>query len=161
MRRSLLACCLLLPALAVADAPAGERATASSFTAHLAKVHAWCDHMPIMQKGERRQYLIASVTVTNKTRERLEVKLARASISFDPGAEGAPVAGLSVRGADGRPSGKTSVTLSPGAELKVDLRGDNLYPEGRHGQTLYLTLGLTAGKDRLVVRGSSRVHGTM
>jgi hypothetical protein len=161
MCRSLLVCCVLLPALAVAGAPAGERATGSSFAAHLTKVHPSCDHMPIMQKGERRQYLIASITLKNKTRGSQEVKLERASISFDPADEGAPVTGLSVKGADGRPSGKTSITLAPGAELKVELRGDNLYPEGKHDQTLYLTLVLAAGRDRLVVRGSGRVLGTM
>jgi hypothetical protein len=166
MRRTFLPCCALLLSLplplAGGQTPAvSERAEGTSFTAHLTQVHPWCDHMPIMRKGERRQYLIALATLGNKASRPVTVALARASISFDAASEGAPVRGLSLRGSDDRASGKTSVTIEPGAELKVRFRGDNLYPEGKHGQTLYLTLTFAAGRERLVVRGSGRVEETI
>ena len=176
MRRSMLLCGALLSSLAVADvgnpegaampfpaadAPAAtERAGGAPFTAHLTNVNAWCDHMPKIGKPGGRQHMIASVTLKNKSKGPLEVKLARVSISFDPAAEGAPVTGVSVRKPDGLPSGKTSVSLTPGGEVKVDFMGGSLFPEGKHDQTIYLTLVLTAGRDRLVVRGSGRVHKT-
>jgi hypothetical protein len=154
MRRPVLACCLLLPVLAVAAPPAGPRATGASLTVEQHAIRANCDHMP---GRTNRQWLHTSVTLTNRTRGKLEARLGRVWVSFDPATAGEEVSGLSFRGADGRPSGKTSYVLGPGAEQRLALAGYGLFPEGKHGQTLYLTIEVTAGQDRLLVRESTRV----
>ncbi|MBI5477494.1 MAG: hypothetical protein HY906_01490 [Deltaproteobacteria bacterium] len=167
MRRSSPSCCALLFLVSQPVLPAGpetravgDHAEADRASIRLTKVTAWCDHMPGFGKPGGRQHLIASTTFKNKTAQPLTVTLVRAYVSFDPGREGDRVRGLALRGPDGTPGGKTSVTLDAGAEVKVEFGGVGLFPEGRHDRPLYLTLSFAAGKAPLVVRGSGRVGGT-
>ncbi|MBI3551100.1 MAG: hypothetical protein HY077_01165 [Elusimicrobia bacterium] len=136
------------------------RAQNAELSAELVQVSPWCDHMPIMSRGERRQYLVIETRLTNKTDKPLEVALSGVFFSFDAASEGVKVDGLSIRGPNGRGSGQTKITLAPGAALKLELRGDNLYPEGSHGKSLYVTLRLAAGSDSLFVRGFGQVLET-
>ena len=132
-------------------------ADGKAFSLTLTGVSPWCDHMPMMREGERRQYLTLSVTLKNKTGKPLEVDLPRAFFSFDEKLEGSPVTGISVRGEDGAGSGVTKISLKAGEERQVPLRGDNLYDEDRHDQKLFVTIVAAAGGERLLVRAAGVV----
>ena len=68
--------------------------------------------------------------------------------------------GISVKSPSGPPSGVKTVILQPGESRTVIFRGNGVYPEGRHGQRLYVTLQFTAGDATLAVRGSAVVAVT-
>ncbi len=131
-----------------------------ALTADFAEAYAWCDHMPIMREGERRQYLVLTVKLKNRTGDALEARLARAFLSWDGAKEGDATAGISVRGKDGMGSGESTVRLDARETRSVEWRGDGLYDEGKHGRELFVTLVFAAGKERLIVRKSGAVKRT-
>lgn len=150
--------CEKLPKEGAASIP--SLAECPAFSAAFDQVYPWCDHMPMMEPGERRQYMILSVTLENLGKEKLEVEIVRSFLSFDENAEGTQTQGVSVREKSGMGSGTTKLELAPGETRSLDLRGDNLYPEGNHGKKLYVTLVLAAGKDRVLIRSSGIVEKT-
>lgn len=75
-----------------------KRAETRSFTAELTKVDPWCNHMPIYLPGERRQYLIATLALSNHTDQPPHLTITQAAISFDEQSQGQVVTGLSVQG---------------------------------------------------------------
>ena len=129
----------------------------ADFSVALAKVDAWCDHMPAFGKTGPRQYLVVTAALANKTDKPVEIRVARVFLSFGADSEGTPVPGLSLRGQDGRPSGVTAITLEPNTTKKVELRGDGLFPENAHDKTLYVTLSLSSNNKTLFVRGAGDV----
>ena len=137
-----------------------KRAETHSFTAELSEVSPWCDHMPSSGPAQRRQYLIVKLTVTNHTDEPLQLSIIQAAISFDEQSQGQVVIGLSVRGENGLGTGQTTIIVSPQEEMVIDLRGDNLYDEGHHGQQLYLTLTLSSHAEQVMIRHSGSVLET-
>jgi len=149
---------VVFPAKNAKDLP--SKAGDAVFAAELVQVSPWCDHMPTFAARARRQYLVVETKLTNKTDKPLEVSLSRVFFSFDKASEGARIDGLSIRGADGRASGVAKTVLPPGATLKLELRGDGLYPEGSEGKTLFVILRLSAGPDTLFVRGGGQVIAT-
>ena len=133
----------------------------SSFTAELTEVFPWCDHMPSPPPVERRQYLSAQLTLRNQTDQPLLLSITQVAISFDEQDLGRVVTELSARGKDGRGTGQTTITIPPLREqMVIELRGDNLYDEGHHGQQLYLTLPLSSQGEQLIVRHSGPVLET-
>lgn len=144
-----------LPAASAKDISA--KAASALFDVELAQVSAWCDHFPT---SGRRQNLVVTTTLSNKTDKPLTIKLARVFLSFGAGKEGALVSGLTLRGEDGRPSAESSLTLAPKETKKLDWRGDGLYPEGSHDKTLYVTLSLASENKTLFVRGQGDVLAT-
>ncbi len=138
----------------------GKGAEGKAFAATITEVYPWCDHMPSVGKPPKRQYLIVSLKLTNRTNKALEVDLARTLFSFDAATEGASVEGLSVRGDSGMGTGETKIKLGAGEEKALQLRGDGLYPEGSEGKTLHVTLVLAGGGDRLIVRDGGAVGKT-
>lgn len=146
--------------IALPSAPARQiaaKAQNEELGVALAQVFAWCDHQPTFGAAGRRQYLVVTTTLSNKTDKPLEVKLTRAFLSFAADSEGFPVDGLTLRGANGRSSGQAAVTLAPGENRRLDWRGDGLFPENAHDKTLYVTLSLSSGSRTLFVRGSGAV----
>jgi hypothetical protein len=138
----------------------GVKSDSNDLSAEMATVSPWCDHMPMIGSNERRQYLVIETKLTNKSDKPLIITLKKTFLSFDPKSPGAPVEGLTLRAANGRPSGLAAQTLDAGSTIKLQFRGDGLYPEGRHGQKLYATLELEAGGQTLFIRGSGEVLAT-
>jgi hypothetical protein len=128
--------------------------------AEMTDVCPWCDHMPVVQPGEKRQYLVVRVKLTNRTDRELTVDLRRSFLSFEEKREGASTPGLSIRGKDGRATGETRVRLAPGAEARLEFRGDGLYAEGNHGRRLHVLLAFAAGGEHLLVRRAGAVQRT-
>jgi len=134
--------------------------TAGSLSIELVSVDPWCDHMPIVGPGERRQYLIVTLKFKNQTDLSVEIALKRSFLSLDESKEGSPVSGLSLRSKEGTGSGKTALTLKGGEERTVQWRGDNLYEEGHHQRSLYVILSFASGKEQWLVRNSGIVRVT-
>lgn len=149
---------VVLPGDSAQGIPA--KAQSAGLAVEVTQVFPWCDHMPIMEKSERRQRLMVSLKLKNKTDKPLSVSLSRAFLSFDATSEGTLVSGLSIRGANGLPTGQTALEIASGAEVALDFRGDNLYPEGRHDRTLYVTLQFASGAENLFLRGSGKILAT-
>jgi hypothetical protein len=138
----------------------GKGAEGKAFSATITEVYPWCDHMPGAGQPAKRQYLIISLTLSNKTDKALEVGLARAMFSFDAATEGPSVTGLSVRGESGMGTGETKIKLAANETKELQLRGDGLFPEGSEGKTLHTTLVLSGGGDRLIARDGGAVSKT-
>lgn len=109
---------------------------------------------------DNREYLVLSTTLRNNSDQPLEVRLDKAYLSFAEEELGQASVGVSVKGADGRPSGVKTVVLQPGETRTVQFRGDGVYPEDRHGQRLYVTLQFSAGDATLAVPNSGVVAVT-
>jgi hypothetical protein len=140
--------------------PASNRSTIGPLSAELTGVFAWCDHMPVIGPDGGCRYVVLRTVLKNTSDAPLEVRLSRAYVSFEATDVGTETHGISVRGPDGRPSGIKTVVLQPGEERVVQFRGDNVYPEDRHGQRLYVTLEFTAGGATGAVRNSAIVMVT-
>lgn len=148
------------PTQVAAPAPAlplPTTATAGALSVSFDRAYAWCDHMPSYEPGERRQYLVLDVTLANHSDSPLEVRLDQAYLSFEEGQVGAPTDAIVLMDATGRPSGVKTVVLRPGERRTVQLRGDNLYPEGHHDERFYVTVVFSANGATAAVRNSSRV----
>ncbi|MAG56043.1 MAG: hypothetical protein CMJ83_07115 [Planctomycetes bacterium] len=134
----------------------GAQARVGTISATLTRVYAWCDHMP----GSKREnkHLIVDVTLENPGSRPVQVRFDPVFVSLRSEVEGDRTK-LSVRGADGMGTGKTAYSLAPGKHV-VQLRGDGVFPEGRHGKPLWVTLVISRGKDRATIRRSGSVQVT-
>jgi hypothetical protein len=151
-----------LPSVAaVPTLPIPASTSAGALTATITNVYAWCDHMPgFWPEPDNREYLLVTTVLRNTSDQPIEVRLNQAFISFDENELGTATDGLSVKSPSGPPSGVKTVILQPGESRTVVFRGNGVYPEGRHGQRLYVTLQFTAGDATLAVRGSAVVAVT-
>lgn len=122
------------------------------------QAEAWIDMMPRVgpAKGQAPRFLLVRTRLTNRdVGAPLDVQLAGAWLSTDPDALGKATA-LSLRGADGRPTGKTQLSLAKGATRDVQWRADAF--DARAGQTVHVLLLLKAGDDWLMVRRAAKVE---
>jgi hypothetical protein len=141
--------------------PIPPSASAGPLSVSITRVYAWCDHMPgFWPEPDNRQYVILSASLRNTSDQPIEVRLERAYVSFDENQLGQDTDRISVRGPDGRPNDVRTVALQPGQTLAVQFRGDGAYPEGHHGERLFVTLQFSAGDATLAVRSSAVVVRT-
>lgn len=137
----------------------GRTARLGSVSATLTRVYAWCDHMPGPGDGRARQHLLVDVTLENSGTEAVTLRFDPVFISLRKDAEGQRTAKVSIRGADGAGTGKSTYTLSPGKHV-VQLRGDGVFPEDAHAKKLWVMLAISDGKDRVTIRKSGAVQVT-
>jgi hypothetical protein len=148
----------LLAAGAWAEAQPPGQAVGQDFSAEVTTTYAWADHMP--QVGKRaggRHYLTMTVKLTNPGKADLVVELTGASVSFAKDKKGDATKEIRIEGGK---ENVTNVTVKAGESKSVDLRGNDAYPAGHDGETLYVTLEFKGGKTTLAVSGQSKVTAT-
>jgi len=148
------------PAFAEMPVSFSSKAECAEFSVELTKVTAWCDHMPIIEPGERRQYVALDVIIYNKTDKAIGVMLASACLNvsgYDGGEE--VITGRSsfeFYDEGDRPLPPILV-LAPKQEIKATLYGKRLFAEDRHGKDLRVSLLFTTGPGDVRVAGVGRI----
>jgi uncharacterized protein (DUF3820 family) len=150
------------PAAPTPVPPIPSRATSGPLSAAVTSLYAWCDHMPgrVGPEPDNREFVRLAVGLTNNSDRPLEVRLDRAFASFDENDLGQPNDAVSIEVPGGGASGVKTVLLQPGQHVSLWFRGEGAFPEGHHGQRLYLTLQFSAGDTTVAVRTSAVVVAT-
>ena len=140
-------------AQAAAAAAKPVRAEGKTFTVELKELYPMCDHFLCFGCSESPQHVYVTIKIVNKGAAPLPpISIEEVYVSFDPAAPGEPVKGLSFSRDQAPPA-----PLAPGAAVELKLSGDGLFPEGKHGQRLYVTITVSAGGEKLTLSGSETI----